>query len=644
MKEKAQSCMELQFCAFIKKENIVKRKRHSGKNRRESIYYRRNKKAGVRNMNYDQKIENLLNLALNTSEEEREKSLNLDQGYNRAEHTWELIVKYHGDIRNLSMEGILQVIPLTGGYAIVIVEGDRVEEMAAQPEIEYVEKPKRLFFSVDQGRAVSCVNPLQTGEYDLRGQGILVAVIDSGVDYFHPDFRNEDGTTRIAAIWDQTAVRTEEEKEAGNGERDARTENLPVEKIRGVEYTEAQINEALAAGSREAGYRIVPTKDVSGHGTEVLGIAAGNGRASGGQYRGVAPQSRILVVKLGTPGQSFPGTVELMMALDYVIRKATEMEMPVAINLSFGNVYGSHDGTSLLETYLDGIAGMWQNVICVGTGNEGNTGGHTSGILIEGIPVVVEMGIAENETTVNLQLWKSYADQFDIVLIHPNGETLGPLQERLGAQRYIAGATNILVYYGEPKPYSGAQEIYFDFIPKGSFVDEGVWKIQLYPRNIVEGRYDFWLPSSAALNPNTRFFTPTVDTTLTIPSTSRRIIAVGAYDSRRMTYASFSGRGYTRDGGQVKPDLVAPGVDITTTAVGGAYTTVTGTSFATPFVTGAAAMLMQWGIIEGNDPFLYGEKVRAYLRRGAVRREARIGYPNPFVGYGALCVRDSLLF
>lgn len=595
-------------------------------------------------MNNDQKIENLLNLALEANDAEREKSLNLNQGYDRKTRTWELIVRYHGDIWKFQNQ-VQEIITLSGGYAIVTVNEDLIDWLSAQPEIEFVEKPKRLFFSVNQGRAVSCVNQLQTGAYNLKGQGVLVAVIDSGVDYFHPDFRNEDGTTRIEAIWDQTAVRRgagEEETEEGATSSEMEGENILPENIRGVEYTEAQINEALAAGSREAGYQIVPSRDVSGHGTEVLGIAAGNGRASGGQYRGMAPESRILVVKLGAPGQSFPGTVELMLALDYVIRKALKLGMPVAVNLSFGNVYGSHDGTSLLETYLDMTAGMWQNVICVGTGNEGNTGGHISGFLQEGQERTVEFGIADSEPTVNLQLWKSYTDQFQIVLVHPNGETFGPLQERLGAQRILAGRTEILVYYGEPKPYTTAQEIYFDFIPRGSYVDPGVWKIRLIPQQIVEGRYDFWLPSSGALNPNTRFFGPTVNTTLTIPSTARKIVAVGAYDSRLMTYAAFSGRGNTRDERQIKPDLVAPGVGIVTTAVGGAYTSATGTSFATPFVTGAAAMMMQWGIVEGNDSFLYGEKVRAYLQRGAARLPTLIGYPNPIVGYGALCVRDSL--
>lgn len=182
----------------------------------------------------------------------------------------------------------------------------------------------------------------------------MVAVIDSGVDYFHPDFRNEDGTTRIVALWDQTIQRPKrndamETDTTGEGENrsEERTEDTGKikegtgEEIRGVEYTKEQIDEALAAGNREAGYRIVPSRDLSGHGTEVLGIAAGNGQASGGQYRGVASKSDILVVKIGTAGSEFAGTVELMLALDYVIRKAMELGKPVAINLSFGNVYGS---------------------------------------------------------------------------------------------------------------------------------------------------------------------------------------------------------------------------------------------------------------------------------------------------------------
>jgi hypothetical protein len=151
-----------------------------------------------------------------------------------------------------------------------------------------------------------------------------------------------------------------------------------------------------------------------------------------------------------------------------------------------------------------------------------------------------------------------------------------------------------------------------------------------------------WLPTEKALSTGTNFLFPTPDTTLTIPSTSARAISVGAYNTALGSYADFSGRGYTRNLKLVKPDIVAPGVNITAPAVNGGYDSFTGTSMATPFVTGSCALMMEWGIVNGNDPFLYGEKAKAYLIKGAKPLPGFKEYPNPEVGWGALCVRDSL--
>lgn len=576
-----------------------------------------------------QKIENLLNLALDATPGEREKSLELDVGYDSAENEWDLIVKYSGSLERVK-ELAARVVELQNEYAIITIRESEIENLAQIPEIEYIEKPKRLFFQVANGRRVSCIDAVQDARFGLYGQGVLTAVIDSGIEYENADFRNEDGTTRIRALWDQSLA-------PGEG-------RIPPEGYAmGAEYTAEQINEALNQSTLMDRRRIVPSEDISGHGTAVAGIAAGNGRNSSGRYAGAAPRSELLVVKLGNPRQEgFPRTTELMQGIDYVIRKALELRMPVAVNISFGNTYGSHDGTSLLERFIDDLSNIWKSSICIGSGNEAASAGHTSGILTEGREEIIQLAVQDNQPAISVQLWKEYTDIVDISLMTPSGVTVGPLQEILGPQRFAVGGTEILLYYGEPSPYSTAQEIYIDMLPRETYITGGVWRIILTPRKIVSGAYELWLPSENVLNKGTGFLFPTDHTTLTIPSTAGRVITVGAYNALTFVYADFSGRGYTRETNLIKPDIVAPGVDVTTAAVGGGYAQFTGTSFATPFVTGGAALLMEWGIVKGNDPYLFGEKVKAYLRRGARPLPGFTEYPNPQVGYGALCVWDSL--
>lgn len=565
------------------------------------------------------------------------RSSELETGYNPEEQTWELIVKYSGSLDAARELGAL-VEEMRNEYAILTVKESQIPLISALPQIEYIEKPKRLFFAINQAKAASCVNILQEAPPYLSGRGVLIAVLDSGLDYFHEAFRREDGTTRILELWDQTQNRI---------------------------YTEAEINRALESGSREAARQVVSSADVSGHGTAVAGIAAGDsrggaaernfesgGRSNGvaggstvpGMYRGIAYESDLLVVKLGTARpDGFPRTTELMRAVNYAVSFAAERFLPLVINISFGNTYGSHDGTSLLETFLDDIGNYGRTTILVGSGNEGAASGHTSGTLQMRRTEEVEFTVSSYESSFSIQLWKAYSDQFTVSLQAPSGERFGPFSEELGPVRFRYRKTQILLYYGKPGPYSTAQELYFDFIPdEGSYVEEGIWTFFLRPVSLVSGRYDFWLPSAGILNTATRFLRPTPDTTLTIPSTAAKVITVGAYNSFYNSYADFSGRGFTRLTSQVKPDIAAPGVNITAPAVNGGYQSVTGTSFATPVASGAAALLMQWGIVNGNDPFLYGEKVKAYLRRGARKLPGIAEYPNPMVGYGTLCVRDSL--
>lgn len=564
-----------------------------------------------------QKTENLLNLALDATQEEREKSLELEVGYHPQDREWDLIIKYSGNLERVRQIAV-RTTELLNEYAVITVAESRIQELAALSEVEYIEKPKRLYFQIEEGKRVSCINEVQDTRFSLFGQGVLTAVIDSGIDYTLADFRNVDGTTRIRSLWDQSL------------EIDGKSPPEGYEY--GREYTREEIDRALLAQTEEERFRLIPSADRSGHGTAVAGIAAG-----------VAKESELLIVKLGNPSpEGFPRTTELMTGIDYVIRKALEYQMPVAVNISFGNTYGPHDGTSLLERFIDDISNIWKSCICIGTGNEAASAGHTSGKLAEDREEVIELAVQRNQPALNIQLWKAYTDVADISLISPSGIRIGPIQEVLGSQRFTVGGTEILLYYGEPSPYSAAQEIYIDLLPTENYINPGVWRIVLSPRKIVSGAYELWLPSESALNQGTGFLYPTEGRTITIPATAGRAISIGAYNARTLVYADFSGRGYAGEGGGTKPDLAAPGVDVSAPVPGGDRASFTGTSFAVPFAAAGAALLMEWGIVRGNDPYLYGEKVKAYLRRGAKPLPGFEEYPNPQVGYGALCVRNSL--
>jgi len=596
----------------------------------------------------NQKIETLFRAALDASPAEREKSTDLETGFDPSTDVWEVIVKYVGSLSSLKEKyPQIEITELLNNYGILEVPESLIDAIASEDIITYIEKPKRLFFEVTEGKRASCINTLQVRLPDLTGRGTLVGLIDSGIDYAHPDFRNNDGTTRILALWDQTVSSNTVSSipmDAGNNSEGMATNTLssPNGYSFGTLFPAAVINDALEATDPQTRFSICPSQDLSGHGTHVAGIAAGNGRASNGMYRGVAYEAEILVVKLGTPKPNgFPSTSLLMMGIDFCVRESLKRNMPLALNLSFGNTYGSHSGSSLLETYLDSVSELGRISIVVGSGNEGVSNGHTGGFLTEGQTESIEFSVSDFTTSLNIQLWKNYWDEFLITLTPPIGQGI-TLPGSPGTWRYTFGETEIYSYNGEPTPYTPFQEIYFDFLPADTYLTSGIWSIRLTAQRIRSGLWDMWMPSSAIRNAATGFLRPTPETTLTIPSTSTRAITVGAYDSVQNTYAPFSGRGFTWNNQFIKPDIVAPGVNIVSCAPGGGYEQRSGTSMATPFVTGSASLLMQWGIVNGNDLFLYGEKLRAYLINGAKSLPGITDYPNPQTGWGALCLFNSI--
>lgn len=613
--------------------------------------------------NMNQKIENLLNVSLDATREELESSESLSTGFNWRDNTWEIIVRYTGNLENIKANYNVYVRELLFNYAIIVTDKATIELISQEPQIVYVEKPKSLYFQLERAKSAACASNVRVGQPGaygyknisrninesisentsgnigsgqtghgiggiadngiqyLSGKGVITAIIDTGIDIYSSEFRNADGSTRILDIYDQTLQR----------EYSAADIDAFIGKDRNV-YTGRDI-------SQEENEEIHAFDNIQ-HGTNVAVIACGKS--------GVAYESDIIVVKMGySYNNQFPRTTSLMDAIDYIIRKAMEYNRPVAINISYGMNYGDHNGNTLLESYINAAASGYKCSICIGSGNEADKAVHYGGTIKNAQTDTVEIAVGEYQSSIDIQIWKYYWDDIRVTLISPDG-TERVIVTHGKISRYTLGGTNVISMSGEPSPYNLYQEIYINLQLQGSYITSGIWKIQLYGENVRQGTYNIWLPASVSLNRATGVIRPVAYDTITIPATAGGCISVGAYNSYTGAYAAFSGRGSALTDvltAGIKPDILAPGVDISIrrdTRQGVVYTSVTGTSYATPFVTGAAALLMQWGIVMGNDRFMYGEKLKAYLRSGARQLDGVTQTPNPVTGYGALCVEDSI--
>ena len=526
----------------------------------------------------------------------------------------EIIVNYSGDILRIAAELGAQTELLLRGYAIITIERQKISALRAYPEIIGIELPKSVFISSEL-TSVCAVEVKAPGGFGLNGGGVIVGIIDSGIDYTHPAFINADSGTRIISIWDQTA------------------EGDPPEGFTsGAEITADQINAALRADDPLS---VLRQNDFVGHGTAVAGIAAGGGDT------GIASGSMIIAVKTGSrSNRPFTLTTDIMRAVKYIIAKAEELSRPVAINISYGMNNGSHRGDSVFESYLSAMSEEWKCSISVPTGNEGAAGHHYSGRVASSRSEVIEFFTAPGIEGFYLSLWKNFADIFSIELRLPNGMSTGEVSVEAPIINLRLSNMRIAVIYGQPSHSTVSQEIYFDIEALGGFIAAGLWELRIIPSAITDGRFDVWLPTLGEVTAGTYFSAPSEYATLTIPSTAEKVIRVAGYNDRINGIAEFSGRGHLNDA-LPNPDLAAPAVGVTAPRVGGGYDTFTGTSFAAPFVTGAAALLMEWGIVRGNDPFMYGERVKAFLRLGAQRRN-RASYPDSSFGYGTLCIENAL--
>lgn len=455
----------------------------------------------------------------------------------------------------------------------------------------------------------------------LTGRGCIAAIIDSGIDYAHPAFRDLEGRSRILALWDQTIPG-----------------NPPEGFERGSLYTREQIDEAISAG-RLRQRQFVPSEDFTGHGTHVAGILAAS-CFLGAPMCGEVPEAELVIVKLGNAIDNRRegydvSELQLIEALRFVSELAEGLEKPVGINLSYGNHRGPHTGGGPLSLFLNTIASQGENVVCIGTGNEGNTGRHVSGRLsqISGQQTEIEVVVNAQDSILTLSLWSYGKDEFYAELVTPDGNRSGQIMvnSNILEERSFEVQKGVTMRYLPPVPSNQESELRILFEGR----EAGIWKLLLTSVEVTEGSYDAWLTTGGAAG-ESRFLRPVTERTLTIPSDAYLPVAVGGYDESRLSLAPFSGRGYTRGNRIVKPDLVAPAVDILSASPGGGYTRKSGTSMATPYVTGAAIKLMQWGIVLGNDPLLFGQKAKAVLLKYTRKLPAYAEYPNPETGWGAL--------
>lgn len=562
------------------------------------------------------KADAALNLSLSLPESLHEKSTSLSAVLTGS--VWEILVLASQDLSFLTkLYPQIEVSMLLENFALLRLPPSLIPTISALPQILYIEMPHYISFEILSGKRSSCITQVTLPPLSLTGNGVLVGFVDSGIDLTHPDFQDSNGNSRVLFLWDQT-----------------RDEYPPDGYLFGTEYNNEQINEALRMGK-------TLSKDESGHGTAAAGIACGNGNASNGRYRGIAPEAELIVVKMRKNKGLYPRTTELLSGIDYCIKKALKFNRPLVLNISFGNNYGSHTGNSLSELYLNRVSLLGRISIIAAAGNEGTSPVHTSGFLDQ--TVNVDFSISERQTSLNMQLWKDYADDVRIKLRAPSG-TEYTLSDNFGTNIETLDQTRIAFYNSAPSPFQRLQEYYFEFFPIADnfYLTSGVWSLIIEPISIKNGAFEMWLPSASSLNGATRFLSPDPYNTLTIPSSANSVITVGAYDAKTNTPADFSGRGAAAMPNLLtKPDLVAPGVSIIVPSFPDGYQTVSGTSFAAPFVAGSAALLMEWGIVKRNNLFLYGEQLKTWLIAGAKELP---GYPipNPRTGWGALCLEASL--
>lgn len=465
----------------------------------------------------------------------------------------------------------------------------------------------------------------------LRGEGVLVGIVDTGIDYTNPVFRHEDGSSRIAAIWDQT-IHSEKQYPAGI--------------YYGTEYSQEQINLALTS---ENPFEIVPSIDEIGHGTMLAGIAAGSDTIDR-NFSGVVPDSELVIVKLKQAKPvireffAIPEDVpayqenDLIWGVQYLIATARRLGRPMAICIALGSSQSSHDGRGVSSSLLS-IGADFPGIVAVtSAGNEGNMRRHFYGSIEATGSRVVEMYVAENERSFSMELWGSPPNVYSIEITTPFGENVPRIRERLVYStkvHFVFEATEIIINYIMVEQVTGDQLIIVTFRNP----TPGLWSFQVFSDGDIPGSFHIWLPMGDFISGDTYFVQSNPYTTITSPGDSEVAITVTAYNPENQVLYQNASKGFTRLN-EIKPDFAAPGVNLLSPTLDQGFAPVTGTGAAASHTTGIAAMMLEWGIVKNNYPGIDTVEVKKFLIRGA-NRSPRLQYPNRDWGFGAVDIYNT---
>lgn len=468
-------------------------------------------------------------------------------------------------------------------------------------------------------------------DFNLRGNGVLIGIIDTGINYTLADFKKSDGTTKIVSIWDQTVANN-----TGTSET-----------LFGTEYNAEQINQALKA---ENPLTVVPSKDENGHGTMLAAVAAGTENSSK-QFYGVAPDSELIIVKLAQAKKylrdfyAVPDSAicyqenNIMWGVQYCIQTARKLNRPLAICIGIGTSLSAHDGSNPLSQQLAMVADFPHTGVVTAVGNEGNLNRHFHGTIDPSVgSISIELNVGENDKGFSMQLWGEAPGIYSLDILSPGGEYIPRITAGLQLSRkisFIFEETVIYVEYQTIEKKTGDELILLNFYHASS----GTWKFTVYLRGNLEGNFHMWLPMGDFITRDTYFVKADINTTVITPANATVPIAVTAYNPIGDVLYAGASRGYSRNE-TIKPELAAPGVNYLAPDLNGNYTSYTGTGVAAAHTAGIVALFLEWGVVKGNQPTFDTLEIKKYLIRGA-RRSSGLTYPNREWGYGIIDVFNT---